>query len=74
MRGKEAGRGFPSPSQGITPAYAGKRASTWRGRAGAGDHPRVCGEKDIKQFAYAGIDGITPAYAGKRVRKLSRHQ
>ena len=45
MRGKELlyqGRGR---RQGITPAYAGKRAFIPRPRPTPRDHPRVCGEK-----------------------------
>ena len=47
MRGKAAhivGEKFPT---GITPAYAGKRASELIVAKTLGDHPRLCGEKNI---------------------------
>ena len=31
----------------ITPAYAGKRKTAWKGEGKKQDHPRVCGEKTI---------------------------
>ena len=43
------GKGVVSPQaeavNGITPAYAGKSCRTCPAASGAGDHPRVCGEK-----------------------------
>ena len=45
MRGKAAGPAAHRLDRGITPAYAGKRASGWERGCGSGDHPRVCGEK-----------------------------
>ena len=45
MRGKAAGRAVPPWAEGITPAYAGKRAAAAPEASGHQDHPRVCGEK-----------------------------
>ena len=45
MRGKGFYRGFRSFSDGITPAYAGKRDKALDGVRRARDHPRLCGEK-----------------------------
>ena len=45
MRGKEDGMKIRVDLDGITPAYAGKRAP-WGSPCGAvWDHPRLCGEK-----------------------------
>ena len=45
MRGKEAHELAQYATEGITPAYAGKRACSGNTDRLAGDHPRVCGEK-----------------------------
>ena len=45
VRGKEWYLQGESPAPGITPAYAGKRASSTKPTTLPGDHPRVCGEK-----------------------------
>ena len=47
MRGKEQVIRNCRVNGGITPAYAGKSAGRYRGRSCVGDHPRICGEKDI---------------------------
>ena len=47
MRGKGTAGRVESLSQGITPAYAGKRSADHRTEAGHQDHPRVCGEKGV---------------------------
>ena len=58
---------FGNYSEGITPAYAGKRWRPGRGPCQFRDHPRVCGEKlRFIMFIQTAI-GITPAYAGKSV-------
>ncbi len=50
----------------ITPAYAGKRpfphVRDWRTQ----DHPRLCGEKLLRENGSVYEIRITPAYAGKR--------
>ena len=45
MRGKELGGFNMAQDFGITPAYAGKRASELIVAKTLGDHPRLCGEK-----------------------------
>ena len=51
MRGKGLqGFSFILPV-GITPAYAGKRASPRCRFCFLGDHPRLCGEKSLSGFA-----------------------
>ena len=45
MRGKEAQHFAGAAAPGITPAYAGKRASVRFISLSPWDHPRVCGEK-----------------------------
>ena len=50
----------------ITPAYAGKRRFAPIEKPVVEDHPRVCGEKLLKQTTEGIQHRITPAYAGKR--------
>ena len=45
MRGKAALSASAAGSEGITPAYAGKRQCSRPPAGGHQDHPRVCGEK-----------------------------
>ena len=45
MRGKVRTRRALGPSDGITPAYAGKRDGQVEDHGAVRDHPRVCGEK-----------------------------
>ena len=45
MRGKGDGAGYRLLQIGITPAYAGKSASSLVPLHRVGNHPRVCGEK-----------------------------
>ena len=49
----------------ITPACAGKRRRGARQRRGGWDHPRVCGEKWLRQCARQGITGSPPRVRGK---------
>ena len=49
----------------ITPAYAGKTIIYHRMHSESRDHPRVCGENQVKPRCIAHKAGITPAYAGK---------
>ena len=45
MRGKAQAPARQSLLFWITPAYAGKRKTAWKGEGKKQDHPRVCGEK-----------------------------
>ena len=47
MRGKAGGGRERHPAEGITPAYAGKSIPARLCLYHLGDHPRVCGEKDL---------------------------
>ena len=51
MRGKAPSVVWTECKVGITPAYAGKRRIFQRKKHFAGDHPRVCGEKSMKNCA-----------------------
>ena len=57
-------------NEGITPACAGKRAAICPGRAGAGDHPRVCGEKRVMFIQDCPNEGSPPRVRGKGRHKL----
>ena len=46
MRGKEYKKDLKTKERGITPAYAGKSVPCPDRGPLAGDHPRVCGEKN----------------------------
>ena len=49
----------------ITPAYAGKRMTTWQKASSGRDHPRVCGEKSGTVFSTSFIAGSPPRMRGK---------
>ena len=68
MRGKALGAAAPPPPWRITPAYAGKSYPGLFPRISARDHPRICGEKNLRYNPYTEEIGITPAYAGKSKR------
>ena len=51
----------------ITPAYAGKSASTNADRFSVQDHPRVCGEKAETERTQRGVPGSPPRMRGKVV-------
>ncbi len=50
MRGKASSFENPADCSGITPAYAGKRASPALLPELERDHPRLCGEKSRPSF------------------------
>ena len=52
-------------AQRITPAYAGKSATTTWARTVGGDHPRVCGEKMIFPHSTIPTKGSPPRVRGK---------
>ena len=66
MRGKAFKAACATPTDRITPAYAGKSAISFRCSCLWRDHPRLCGEKWCLGNAAMEMDRITPAYAGKR--------
>ena len=65
MRGKVAGLLKGRAEHGITPAYAGKSASTNADRFSVQDHPRVCGEKVENYFNVFVAAGSPPRVRGK---------
>ena len=71
MRGKVAIQLHHSMWTGITPAYAGKSLTTISLYSSTGDHPRLCGEKQSRTFAFAVIIGSPPPMRGKGFRKKS---
>ena len=71
MRGKAGFLRASSFLTGITPAYAGKRASRPTGRSGAWDHPRVCGEKIGQSNRAARHLGSPPRMRGKAPARIA---
>ena len=50
---------------GITPAYAGKSTQCQYNTDRKEDHPRVCGEKNVKAFLAPEVVGSPPRMRGK---------
>ena len=71
MRGKVTRNGNIIRPWGITPAYAGKRHVCSAPCKGMGDHPRVCGEKQVKAAPLTGAAGSPPRMRGKVLHKDS---
>ena len=69
-RGKAIGVDLHHPEVGITPAWAGKSATSVRARATTRDHPRVDGEKILEPSMGVGNFGSPPRGRGK-ARHLS---
>ena len=65
VRGKVARRGLAFSGFGITPACAGKRASSFHSMLTRWDHPRVCGEKQLGKNATDYTLGSPPRVRGK---------
>ena len=65
MRGKALYRIVKNCFNGITPAYAGKRASERRLRSCPQDHPRLCGEKHQPKHNAVHWLGSPPPMRGK---------
>ena len=65
MRGKDAEPDAECNSDGITPAYAGKRQSSWPNISRRVDHPRVCGEKTKNLWLTKNLWGSPPRMRGK---------
>ena len=65
MRGKEPDTIITELTDGITPAYAGKRVPRVYGLSVPGDHPRVCGEKCMALFRNCAVLGSPPRMRGK---------
>ena len=65
MRGKVPEPDERAAGKGITPAYAGKSAWQRLPPALARDHPRVCGEKAIRNRSFGILLGSPPRMRGK---------
>ena len=65
MRGKAVPAALPDVTHGITPAYAGKRMLVGEYPKPLWDHPRVCGEKFLKQVESLSYLGSPPRMRGK---------
>ena len=65
MRGKADKHCLPFFKQGITPAYAGKSRYLMRKSGEQKDHPRVCGEKELRQAIAVQHIGSPPRMRGK---------
>ena len=64
-RGKGCPEGHGPPSKGITPAWAGKSHAVHSPSHGAGDHPRVGGEKIRAATNHSSTLGSPPRGRGK---------
>ena len=69
MRGKVWDILQPLADWGITPAYAGKRLLEALEKIRNQDHPRVCGEKQVKAAPLTGAAGSPPRMRGKVEQK-----
>ena len=65
MRGKGCSTSCVQYFTGITPAYAGKRKSPVRGDSRCQDHPRLCGEKQLRVVVVLIVVGSPPPMRGK---------
>ena len=65
MRGKVSTRKNSGIRRRITPAYAGKSGEVGFVKDRPEDHPRLCGEKFLKETFYNGNKGSPPPMRGK---------
>ena len=70
MRGKGIVEGSDVEVYGITPAYAGKRATGTTARMRAWDHPCICGEKESLRQKCGNVLGSPPHVQGKGLRDV----
>ena len=74
MRGKVQYTPNQNICQGITPAYAGKSKSGEMLVSHSGDHPRLCGEKFLRNIPCTFCTGSPPPMRGKVCRKTERRK
>ena len=67
MRGTPGAGRLRDIGYGIIPAYAGNTMEELAGTTGEGDHPRVCGEHQNKDFYDTQSEGSSPRMRGTRV-------
>ena len=72
MRGKEADLYVRDLHRRITPAYAGKSICKARAYCWEADHPRVCGEKQVRLQQDLTELGSPPRMRGKAMQKAPR--
>ena len=65
MRGKEYNDRLFNACYRITPAYAGKRRTTFQNFYLTWDHPRLCGEKGGLDTKHTVVIGSPPPMRGK---------
>ena len=70
-RGKGCPEGHGPPSKGITPAWAGKSHAVHSPSHGAGDHPRVGGEKWMTPKGEISYIGSPPRGRGKALEGVA---
>ena len=68
MRGKHNKREQYYQREGITPAHAGKTHSKGGSALMRRDHPRACGENQLRPVSVGGVQGSPPQVRGKRSR------
>ena len=68
MRGKGVPIVIKRLTNGITPAYAGKRPKDGTAKKADGDHPRLCGEKVEQRNIVIDIIGSPPPMRGKVIK------
>ena len=66
MRGKLLAFIYPSSVQRITPADAGKTCRKSNFQPAKKDHPRGCGENDVRLRKFDPVPGSPPRMRGKR--------
>ena len=71
VRGKVACKVQAVCYEGITPACAGKRGCPHSGPGTTRDHPRVCGEKFVRNACSVIVWGSPPRMRGKDNRRKS---
>ena len=67
MRGKALDRPPYVSTERITPAHAGKSATSRRSLRASGDHPRACGEKIDGDIRLVQMRGSPPRVRGKAI-------
>ena len=65
VRGKDTQKVYINGNSRITPACAGKRTAWEQPFCAGGDHPRVCGEKTVRQLWCPVAIGSPPRVRGK---------
>ena len=70
MRGKVSAACLKDGTEGITPAYAGKRCLLNAAKQRTRDHPRVCGEKIRSAVPIVTLIGSPPRMRGKVIKGI----